>query len=269
MLPSPIAPLPTSSLPHPHPAGVFCRPAAAGTRRHTPILIDQPAPTCCALSPLDAPIACCTWAIPTQPNPQNKSSPRTGVSERLNVLIEGESLLNDATGIVVFIVFRDAFVGAAESSPAQVLITAVRMSFGGKSIVRQQQRKEGKQKRLVTVFILSDGRAGTTVMMLLVAIMVLATCFRGGVCFSVLALYRFSGVYTFLSAQADKNGMHQSRAPSIQGLHRRTFFEFGVCVVHRLVLSAAGRQHTINRPPSLRSPVFGFERGPLVGHSVC
>eukprot|EP00903_Cladosiphon_okamuranus_P022319 g20525.t1 len=54
-----------------------------------------------------------------------------GVSERLNVLIEGESLLNDATGIVVFIVFRDAFVGAAESSPAQVLITAVRMSFGG------------------------------------------------------------------------------------------------------------------------------------------
>ncbi|CAM9498813.1 unnamed protein product, partial [Ectocarpus sp. 12 AP-2014] len=54
-----------------------------------------------------------------------------GVSERLNVLIEGESLLNDATGIVVFIVFRDAFVGVADSSPAQVLVTAVRMSFGG------------------------------------------------------------------------------------------------------------------------------------------
>ncbi|CAN0374685.1 unnamed protein product, partial [Hapterophycus canaliculatus] len=55
----------------------------------------------------------------------------SGVSERLNVLIEGESLLNDATGIVVFIVFRDAFVGTADSSPAQVLQTAVRMSFGG------------------------------------------------------------------------------------------------------------------------------------------
>lgn len=56
---------------------------------------------------------------------------KSGVSERLNVLIEGESLLNDATGIVVFIVFRDAFVGTAESSPAQVLKTAVRMAFGG------------------------------------------------------------------------------------------------------------------------------------------
>ncbi|CAN0042863.1 unnamed protein product [Scytosiphon promiscuus] len=54
-----------------------------------------------------------------------------GVSERLNVLIEGESLLNDATGIVVFIVFRDAYVGTAESSPSQVLTTAVRMALGG------------------------------------------------------------------------------------------------------------------------------------------
>lgn len=61
------------------------------------------------------------------------ASVSSGVSERLNVLIEGESLLNDATGIVVFIVFRDAFVGAADSSPAQVLVTAVRMSFGGES----------------------------------------------------------------------------------------------------------------------------------------
>lgn len=55
-----------------------------------------------------------------------------GVSERLAVLIEGESLLNDAAAIVVFIVFRDAFVGFKDSSPLSVLETAARMSLGGK-----------------------------------------------------------------------------------------------------------------------------------------
>ena len=71
----------------------------------------------------------------------------SGVSERLNVLIEGESLLNDATGIVVFIVFRDAFVGAAESSPAQVLITAVRMSLGGEFSVSSAAAGEDPARR--------------------------------------------------------------------------------------------------------------------------
>ncbi|CAN0467278.1 unnamed protein product, partial [Laminaria digitata] len=56
---------------------------------------------------------------------------KIGVSERLAVLIEGESLLNDAAAIVVFIVFRDAFVGFRESSPLKVLETASRMSLGG------------------------------------------------------------------------------------------------------------------------------------------
>lgn len=54
-----------------------------------------------------------------------------GVSERLAVLIEGESLLNDAAAIVVFIVFRDAMVGDGDSSPLSVLETAARMSLGG------------------------------------------------------------------------------------------------------------------------------------------
>lgn len=47
------------------------------------------------------------------------------------MLIEGESLLNDATAIVVFIVFRDGLVGVKESTPAGVLETAARMSLGG------------------------------------------------------------------------------------------------------------------------------------------
>lgn len=47
------------------------------------------------------------------------------------MLIEGESLVNDATAIVVFNVFRDALVGAKDSSPLGVLETAARMSLGG------------------------------------------------------------------------------------------------------------------------------------------
>lgn len=58
-----------------------------------------------------------------------------GVSERLAVLIEGESLLNDAAAIVVFIVFRDALVGYQDSSPLSVLETAARMSLGGKLFI--------------------------------------------------------------------------------------------------------------------------------------
>ncbi|CAM9911883.1 unnamed protein product, partial [Chrysoparadoxa australica] len=55
-----------------------------------------------------------------------------GVSERLAVLIEGESLLNDGTAIVLFSVFRDALIGtAADSDPATVIKTAARLSLGG------------------------------------------------------------------------------------------------------------------------------------------
>lgn len=71
----------------------------------------------------------------------------TGVSERLAVLIEGESLLNDAAAIVVFIVFRDAFVGYRDSSPLSVLETASRMSLGGENTTVWRRRGVGGKAR--------------------------------------------------------------------------------------------------------------------------
>lgn len=53
------------------------------------------------------------------------------------MLIEGESLLNDATATVMFIVFRDVLVGAKDSSAISVLNTAARMWLGG-----EYRRKE-------------------------------------------------------------------------------------------------------------------------------
>lgn len=54
-----------------------------------------------------------------------------GVSERLAVLIEGESLLNDGTSIVVFSVFFNAASGQGSASLATVATQAVRLGLGG------------------------------------------------------------------------------------------------------------------------------------------
>ena len=56
-----------------------------------------------------------------------------GVSERLGVLIEGESLLNDGTSIVVFQVFKTAVVAGqiALPSPSTIALTTLRLGVGG------------------------------------------------------------------------------------------------------------------------------------------
>eukprot|EP00903_Cladosiphon_okamuranus_P017333 g15970.t1 len=54
-----------------------------------------------------------------------------GVSERLAVLIEGESLLNDGTSIVVFSVFFDAASGIGSTSAGYVFQQFLRLGLGG------------------------------------------------------------------------------------------------------------------------------------------
>lgn len=54
-----------------------------------------------------------------------------GVSERLAVLIEGESLLNDGTSIVVFSVFFDAATGKGTTSVSTVVTQFARLGLGG------------------------------------------------------------------------------------------------------------------------------------------
>ncbi|CAN0007156.1 unnamed protein product [Pylaiella littoralis] len=54
-----------------------------------------------------------------------------GVSERLAVLIEGESLLNDGTSIVVFSVFFNAATGEGSTSVGTVVTQFVRLGLGG------------------------------------------------------------------------------------------------------------------------------------------
>ncbi|CAN0546028.1 unnamed protein product, partial [Ectocarpus sp. 8 AP-2014] len=57
-----------------------------------------------------------------------------GVSERLAVLIEGESLLNDGTSIVVFSVFFDASTGIGSTSVGHVVTQFVRLGLGGPAV---------------------------------------------------------------------------------------------------------------------------------------
>lgn len=54
-----------------------------------------------------------------------------GVSERLAVLIEGESLLNDGTSIVVFSVFFNAATGEGSTSAGTVVTQFARLGLGG------------------------------------------------------------------------------------------------------------------------------------------
>ena len=53
------------------------------------------------------------------------------MSERLAVLIEGESLLNDGTSIVVFSVFFDAASGKGSTSVSTVVTQFARLGLGG------------------------------------------------------------------------------------------------------------------------------------------
>ncbi|CAM9412929.1 unnamed protein product [Chrysoparadoxa australica] len=57
-----------------------------------------------------------------------------GVSERLAVLIEGESLLNDGTAIVVFSVFFRSATGEQESTPSTVILSFLRLALGGPAV---------------------------------------------------------------------------------------------------------------------------------------
>ena len=54
-----------------------------------------------------------------------------GVSKRLSTLIEGESLLNDGTAIVLFTVLIDAVKEGQIESPGNVTVTFIRMAVGG------------------------------------------------------------------------------------------------------------------------------------------
>jgi NhaP-type Na+/H+ or K+/H+ antiporter len=57
-----------------------------------------------------------------------------GVSERLSVLIEGESLMNDGTSIVVFSVFFDAATGVAKSDAPTIIKQFFRLALGGPAV---------------------------------------------------------------------------------------------------------------------------------------
>jgi NhaP-type Na+/H+ or K+/H+ antiporter len=53
-----------------------------------------------------------------------------GVSKRFSTLIEGESLLNDGTAMVIFEVFF-AMARGEEQPPEEILVTFIRMALGG------------------------------------------------------------------------------------------------------------------------------------------
>lgn len=53
-----------------------------------------------------------------------------GASKRLSTLIEGESLLNDGTAMVVFLVLLDLVKGV-ELTPGDIILKFARLSFGG------------------------------------------------------------------------------------------------------------------------------------------
>ena len=53
-----------------------------------------------------------------------------GASRRLSTLIEGESLLNDGTAMVVFLVLLDLVKGV-ELTPGEITVRFIRLSFGG------------------------------------------------------------------------------------------------------------------------------------------
>ena len=54
-----------------------------------------------------------------------------GVSERLATLMEGESLFNDGTSIVVFEVFKDALTGVVQRDAGELIVFFLRLALGG------------------------------------------------------------------------------------------------------------------------------------------
>lgn len=54
-----------------------------------------------------------------------------GVSERLAVLIEGESLVSDGTSVLVFSVFFNAATGQGSDSVRTVITQGLRLALGG------------------------------------------------------------------------------------------------------------------------------------------
>jgi len=59
-------------------------------------------------------------------NPNNLNNPhvvyrKLGASKTLSVLIEGESLVNDGTAIVMFLVLSDVVVHELELGPADII----------------------------------------------------------------------------------------------------------------------------------------------------
>ena len=69
-----------------------------------------------------------------------------GASSRLSTLIEGESLLNDGTSIVIFNVFKDAVTGEGAIEAGPVAAEFVQLAFGGVGV--------GLLIAVITVFLL-------------------------------------------------------------------------------------------------------------------
>ena len=54
-----------------------------------------------------------------------------GAPKRLTILVEGESLFNDATAIVLFIILAAVMVGTAEASAGSAAVEFIKVFFGG------------------------------------------------------------------------------------------------------------------------------------------
>jgi len=54
-----------------------------------------------------------------------------GAPKRLTILVEGESLFNDATAIVLFIILAAVMVGTAEASAGSAAVAFIKVFFGG------------------------------------------------------------------------------------------------------------------------------------------
>lgn len=57
-----------------------------------------------------------------------------GAPKQLSILIEGESLFNDGTALVIFTVFKDMMTGAANRNVGEIVGFFARLSIGGPSL---------------------------------------------------------------------------------------------------------------------------------------
>lgn len=58
---------------------------------------------------------------------------KLGASRRLSTLIEGESLLNDGSAMVVFLVLLDIVKGIKQT-PVEIILRFIRLSLGGPAL---------------------------------------------------------------------------------------------------------------------------------------